>query len=63
MENSLGLMAGYIKVIGKMENNMVAGYIEAATELKEKENGEMEKKLDGSITDIFNNSFLFLQTN
>jgi len=47
MENLYGQMDVYIKVNGKMENNMVKVYILIKMVLKEKENGKKEKELNG----------------
>lgn len=51
MGNSFGQTAESIKVIGKMVNNMEEEFIRELLEFREKENGEMAKKLDGSMNE------------
>ena len=50
-ENSFGQTAEFIKVIGKMVNNTEEVFIKELLVFREKENGEMAKKLDGSMNE------------
>jgi len=52
MESFIGQMEEFIKVYGKMENNMEEAFIKDHMVLKEKANGLKVKKLNGLIDDI-----------
>jgi len=54
MVSSFGQMDVFIRDIGKMENNTEEDYIREVMALKEKVNGETERKLDGFRSDQIN---------
>ena len=59
LENFNGQMVEYIRVIGRMVDNMVEVYIEVVIIKREKENGKMEEKSDGQMKFDYREKFFF----
>ena len=61
MENSIGLKVKFIKVNGKTVNNMGLEFILDQQNKKNKENGLMEKELDGLVKINRNNKYRMIK--